>query len=228
MNAAATCSNRRHGATHNTSKSYGTCTRACASSADGTPRPCTDGISVKRTTYIGLAAAAMTRSTIWFSSARTITVRYTAPTRPSIGPTEVSYFQGIGKPCRSPATHSRHNENLLSGLAGAPNGGPGVDMMRAVVVLPSTDKGLNRTYAGRACSMAVSDALEFDLPVGDGTGRTGRRRDDLLRLLDASRGAGPAGRACPGIDGGGAPRGRQRVSLGRTRPGGCGGSRCRC
>ena len=41
-------------------------------------------------------------------------------------------------------------------------------MMRAVVVLPSTDKGLNRTYAGRACSMAVSDALEFDLPVGDG------------------------------------------------------------
>ena len=41
-------------------------------------------------------------------------------------------------------------------------------MMRAVVILPSTDKGLNRTYAGRACSMAVSDALEFDLPVGDG------------------------------------------------------------
>ena len=41
-------------------------------------------------------------------------------------------------------------------------------MMRAVVVLPSTDKGLNRTYSGRACSMAVSDALEFDLPVGDG------------------------------------------------------------
>ena len=40
--------------------------------------------------------------------------------------------------------------------------------MRAVVVLPSTDRGLNRTYAGRACSMAVSDALEFDLPVGDG------------------------------------------------------------
>ena len=40
--------------------------------------------------------------------------------------------------------------------------------MRAVVVLPSTDKELNRTYAGRACSMAVSDALEFDLPVGDG------------------------------------------------------------
>ena len=40
--------------------------------------------------------------------------------------------------------------------------------MRAVVVLPSTDKGLNRTYAGRACSMSVSDALEFDLPVGDG------------------------------------------------------------
>ena len=40
--------------------------------------------------------------------------------------------------------------------------------MRAVVVLPSTDKELNRTYAGRACSMAVSEALEFDLPVRDG------------------------------------------------------------
>ena len=53
-------------------------------------------------------------------------------------------------------------------LAGAPNGGRGGDIMRAVVVLPSTDKGLNRTYAGRACSMAVSDALEFVLPVGDG------------------------------------------------------------
>ena len=37
-----------------------------------------------------------------------------------------------------------------------------------MVVLPSTDKALNRTYAGRACSMAVSDALEFDVPVGDG------------------------------------------------------------
>ena len=35
--------------------------------------------------------------------------------------------------------------------------------MRAVVVLPPTDKGLNRTYAGHACSMSVSDALEFDL-----------------------------------------------------------------
>ena len=47
--------------------------------------------------------------------------------------------------------------------------------MRAVVVLPSTDKGLNRTYAGRACSMAVSDALEFDLPVGDGPAGPGKR-----------------------------------------------------
>ncbi len=40
--------------------------------------------------------------------------------------------------------------------------------MRAAVVLPSTGKGLNRTYAGRTCSMSVSDALEFDLPVRDG------------------------------------------------------------
>ena len=40
--------------------------------------------------------------------------------------------------------------------------------MRAVIVLPSTGKGLNRTYAGRECSMSVSDAVEFDLPVGDG------------------------------------------------------------
>ena len=32
-------------------------------------------------------------------------------------------------------------------------------MMRALIVLPSTNKGLNRTYAGRACSMSVSDAV---------------------------------------------------------------------
>ena len=40
--------------------------------------------------------------------------------------------------------------------------------MRAVVVMPPTREGPGRTYAGCTCSMSVSDALEFDLPVRDG------------------------------------------------------------
>jgi len=40
--------------------------------------------------------------------------------------------------------------------------------MRAVVVMRPTKEGPGRTYAGCTCSMSVSDALEFDLPVRAG------------------------------------------------------------
>ena len=110
MSAAAICWNRHHSATHNMSKSYGSCTGACVSFADGIRSPCTDGISVKRTTSTGLVTAATMHCTIWCSSAQTTTVPYTEPTRPSTGLMRVSYFQGIGSPCESPATLSRHNE----------------------------------------------------------------------------------------------------------------------
>ncbi len=108
---AATCSSRHQGATHDMSGSCGTCKRACASFADGTPIPCTSGVAVKRTTCTGSAAAAMTRCTTWCPSAPTTTVPCTGPIRPSTGLARVSHFPGAGSTCGSLATRFRHNED---------------------------------------------------------------------------------------------------------------------
>jgi len=87
--------------------------------------------------------------------------------------------------------------------------------MRAVVVMPSTKERPSRTYVGCTCSMSVSEALEFDLPVRAGPAGPddgGTVHCDFSMLpneLGRHRGR-------PGVDGGGAPRGRQRIPLGRT------------
>ena len=56
--------------------------------------------------------------------------------------------------------------------------------MRAVVVMPSTEEGPSRTYAGCTCSMSVSEALEIDLPVRDGPDDGGTVYCDFSMLPD--------------------------------------------
>jgi len=48
-------------------------------------------------------------------------------------------------------------------------------VMRAVVVMPPTKQGPNRTYAGCTCSMSVSEALEIDLPAARSASDAGGR-----------------------------------------------------
>ena len=56
--------------------------------------------------------------------------------------------------------------------------------MRVLVVLPAAEQGPVRTYAGHACRMSVSDTLEIDLPVKDGSGDVGG--SDVTVLCDLS------------------------------------------
>ena len=95
--------------------------------------------------------------------------------------------------------------------------------MRVLVVLPAAEQGPVRTYAGHACQDGRQRHAR-NRPAGEG--RVGRcwwrRRDRLVRSLDAPRRIRQAGRAGAAVDRGRPSRGRLRLPLERTRPGTCG------